>query len=219
MKRWTTEEEQFIIKNAKYDHRGFVCNYRELAELIGCDKSKIYFKIRRMRLKGQLFEIYWDDPINPPASSYSRMDEKRIISMYKSGCSTSVIAQELNRTEYAITNKLRKLFKEGRLSKRNRPYTKEDINLLIREIKFDENGYVKNVEYLTKILNRTKIQIFPKVCRLRKEGLIKTKPDRSKSNKNWYDAIKRQNELSYRLYLVKQKKPTSFADEVSTKQK
>jgi len=219
MKRWTTEEEQFIIKNAKYDHRGFVCNYRELAELIGCDKSKIYFKIRRMRLKGQLFEIYWDDPINPPASSYSRMDEKRIISMYKSGCSTSVIAQELKRTEYAITNKLRKLFKEGRLSKRNRPYTKEDINLLIREIKFDENGYVKNVEYLTKILNRTKIQIFTKVCILRKEGLIKTKPDRSKSNTNWYNAIKRQNELSYRLYLVKQKKPTSFADEVSTKQK
>lgn len=219
MKRWTTEEEKLLIKNAKYDHRGFVCNYRELTELIGCDKSNICSKIRRMRLEGKLFEIYWDDPINPPASSYSRMDEKRIISMYKSGCTISVIAQDLNRTEYAITNKLRKLFKEGRLSKRNRPYTTEDINLLIREIKFDENGYVKNVEYLTKVLNRTKIQIFPKICRLRKEGLIKTKPDRSKYNKNWYEPIKRQNELSYRLYLSKQKKPTSFADEVSTKQK
>lgn len=212
-KRWTTEEEKLLIKNAKYDHRGFVCNYRELTELIGCDKSNICSKIRRMRLEGKLFEIYWDDPINPPASSYSRMDEKRIISMYKSGCTISVIAQDLNRTEYAITNKLRKLFKEGRLSKRNRTYTTEDINLLIKEIKFDKNGYVKNVEYLTKVLNRTKIQIFPKICRLRKEGLIKTKPDRSKSNENWYDAIKRQNELSYRLYLSKQKEPQSSANE------
>ncbi len=220
MKRWTTEEEQFLIKNVKYDHRGFVCNGRELAELVGYDIKILYSKILRMRRKGQLFEIYWDDPINPPNAPFSCRDEERIINMYRTGCPIAVIAQELIRTESSIACKLTQLFKEGRLKPiRRRPYTEEDINLLIKEIKFDENGYVLNTEYLAKLLHRTKYQVFRKVCILRKEGLIKTIPDRSKANKNWHDAMKRQIDLSYRLYLSKQKKPTSFEDEVSTKQK
>lgn len=37
--KWTREEEQLLIQNVRYDHRGFVCNCNELAELLGIDKS------------------------------------------------------------------------------------------------------------------------------------------------------------------------------------
>ena len=191
-KRWTPEEEKLLIKNAKYDHRGFVCNYHELAELFGCDRKIVYTKVLRIRKKGQLFEIYWDDPIDPPAQPLTSREKERIISLYTAGCPLVTIAHELNQSEYAIVNKLNRLFKEGRLKpNRHRPYTKDDINLLLKEIKFDEN--------------RSKYQICRKISAMRKAGMIMTMPDRSKASKNWHDAMKRQIDLSYRLYLSKQK--------------
>lgn len=215
-KRWTSEEEKLLIKNAKYDHRGFVCNYHELAELFGCDRKIVYTKVLRMRKKGKLFEIYWDDPIDPPAQPLTSREKERIISLYTAGCPLVTIAHELNQSEYAIVNKLNRLFKEGRLKPdRHRPYTKEDINLLLKEIKFDENGYVLNTAYLARLLNRSKYQICRKISAMRKAGMIMTMPDRSKASKNWHDAMKRQIDLSYRLYLSKQKEPTSSANEVS----
>lgn len=217
MKLRTKEEEKLILKKIKYDHRGFVCNYHELAELVGCDRKIVYTKVLRMRRKGQLFEIYWDDPIDPPSRPLTSREKERIISLYTAGCPLVTIAQELEQTEYAITNKLNKLFKEGRLKpNRHRPYTKEDINLLLKEIEFDENGYVLNTAYLAKSLNREKHQIYRKISAMRKAGMITTMPDRSKASKNYHDAMKRQIDLSYRLYLSKQKQePTSSANEVS----
>ncbi len=156
--------------------------------------------------KGQLFEIYWDDPIDPPAQPLTSREKERIISLYTAGCPLVTIAHELNQSEYAIVNKLNRLFKEGRLKpNRHRPYTKDDINLLLKEIKFDENGYVLNTAYLARLLNRSKYQICRKISAMRKAGMIMTMPDRSKASKNWHDAMKRQIDLSYRLYLSKQK--------------
>lgn len=57
MKRWTKEEEKLILKKIKYDHRGFVCNYRELAELFGCEVKIMYSKVLRMRRKEQLLKF------------------------------------------------------------------------------------------------------------------------------------------------------------------
>lgn len=172
-KKWTPEEEKLLVANVKYDHRGFVCNYRELEKLINRNKKTIYNKVVCMRKKGHLFEVYWDDPINPPAPSYSFIEDKRIISMYKSGCPIAVIAQELNRTEAAITTRMTRLFKDGFLKPiRHRLYTTEDIKLLIAEIKFDENGYVKNADYLANMLNRSKSQLLTKIYELRKKVLL-----------------------------------------------
>lgn len=213
-KKWTPEEEKLLVANVKYDHRGFVCNYRELEKLINRNKKTIYNKVVCMRKKGHLFEVYWDDPINPPAPSYSCIEDKRIISMYKSGCPIAVIAQELNRTEAAITTRMTRLFKDGLLKPiRHRLYTTEDIKLLIAEIKFDENGYVKNADYLANMLNRSKSQLLTKIYELRKKGVINTTPDKSKSSKNWYDAMKKQIDISYQLYVAKQKEPQSSANE------
>ncbi|MGL9969390.1 hypothetical protein [Enterococcus sp. DIV1420a] len=194
------------MKKIKYDHRGFVCNGRELAELLGCEVKVIHSKVLRMRRKGQLFEIYWDDPIDPPAHPLTSREKERIISLYTAGCPLVTIAQELDQTEYAITNKINRLFKSGKLKpSRHRPYTKEDINLLLKEIKFDENGYVLNTEYLARILNRRKYQISRKIFDMRKAGMINTMPDKSKVNKNGYDAMKKQINISYQLYVAKQK--------------
>ncbi|EGO2679319.1 hypothetical protein M9773_000152 [Enterococcus faecalis] len=216
MKRWTKEEEKLILKKIKYDHRGFVCNYRELAELFGCEVKIIHSKVLRMRRKEQLFEIYWSDPINPPVHPFSSREKDRIISLYTAGCPIATIARELDQTESAITNKINRLFKSGKLKpNRHRPYTKEDINLLLKEIKFDENGYVLNMDYLARILNRRKYQISRKIFDMRKAGMIKTMPDKSKSSKNWYDAMKKQIDISYQLCVAKQKEPTSSANEVS----
>lgn len=48
-----------------------------------------------------------------------------------------------------------------------------------------------------------------------KKGVINTTPDKSKSSKNWYDAMKKQIDISYQLHVAKQKEPTSSANEVS----
>lgn len=219
-KKWTYEEEQIIIKNARYDHRGFICNCNELARLVGREVRYIYPKLFRMRKKGLLFEIYWDDPIDPPHVRYTAQEEKRIISMYESGCPTSIMAQELNRSELAIQNKLNLLRKTNKLQANRKPrYSKEDIELLIKKVQFDENGYVLNADLLAGLLHRSKGEIARKICMLRKEGKIKVKPDRTKASKNWYDAMKRQIDLSYQVYLDshKQKKLTPVAAEVSNK--
>lgn len=100
--KWTREEEQLLIQNVRYDHRGFVCNCNELAELLGIDKKRIWPKIHQMRKKDLIDEVYWDDPIEPPNKRYSQQEDKKIISMYQSGCPVTIIAQELNRTENAI---------------------------------------------------------------------------------------------------------------------
>ena len=218
-KKWTKEEEKIIIQKAKYDHRGFICNCNELARLVGREVKFIYPKLFRMRKKGLLFEVYWDDPINPPQERYSIQEEKRIISMYESGCPISIMAQELNRTELAIQNKLNILRKANRIQPNRKPrYSKEDIDLLIQKVKFDENGYVLNGDYLAGLLHRSKREIARKICMLRKEGKISVKPDRTKASKNWYDAMRKQIDLSYQIYLhSRKKKPTSVAPEVSQK--
>ncbi|MDT2383513.1 hypothetical protein P7D53_00615 [Enterococcus avium] len=217
-KLWTEEEEQMIIQNAKYDHRGFVCNCTELAELVGREVKFVYPKLHRMRKKGLLFEVYWDDPIEPPNARYSRAEEERIISMYKAGCPVSVMAEELNRTETAVSGKLNTLRKANRIKPIRKPrYTKEETDLLITKVEFDENGYVLNADRLAGLLHRSKKEIARKICMLRKDGKISIKPDRTKASKNWYDAMKKQIDLSYQIYLHSQKKPTSVAAEVSNK--
>ena len=44
-KKWTPEEEKLLVENVKYDHRGFVCNYRELEKLINRNRKTIYNKV------------------------------------------------------------------------------------------------------------------------------------------------------------------------------
>ena len=203
----------------KYNHKGFVSNAKELAELTGADMKSIHHKIYRMRQQGKLFEIYWEDPIEPPNLKYSKKDEERILRMYKHGCSVSEMAKILGRTESSLYNKIHLLRKESRLSTfRKRKYTEKEIDLLLRHIKFDENGYVFNIDELVNLLHRSKNNLFRKICVLRKSGVIEVKPDHSKASQNWYDTMKRQIEISYQLYLSTQKKPTSVAPEVSNKQ-
>lgn len=125
--KWTREEEQLLIQNVRYDHRGFVCNCNELAELLGIDKKRIWPKIHQMRKKDLIDEVYWDDPIEPPNKRYSQQEDKKIISMYQSGCPVTIIAQELNRTENAIRCRLNIMKKNGQLeSNRKRRYTKRE---------------------------------------------------------------------------------------------
>lgn len=217
-KKWCKEEEQVIIQNVKYDHRGFVCNCNELAKLVDREVKFIYSKLFRMRKKGLLFEVYWDDPINPPNARYSYSEEERIISMYESGCPVSIMAQKLNRTELAIQNKLNLLCKANKIQPNRKPrYSKEDLDLLIQKVEFDENGYVLNSDYLAGALHRSKGEIARKICMLRREGKISVKPDRTKTNSNWHDAMKKQIDLSYQIYLHSKKKLTPDAAEVSSK--
>jgi hypothetical protein len=216
--KWTREEEQLLIQNVRYDHRGFVCNCNELAELLGIDKKRIWSKIHQMRKKDLIDEVYWDDPIEPPNKRYSQQEDKKIISMYQSGCPVTIIAQELNRTENAIRCRLNIMKKNGQLeSNRKRRYTKREVELLISEIKFDKNGYVLNIDYLTRLLHRPKHELFRKICLLRKQGEITIKPDRTKASQNWYDVMKKQIDNHHKLIAARysyQKKTRSPASKI-----
>lgn len=153
-----------------------------------------------MRKKDLIDEVYWDDPIKPPNKRYSQQEDKKIISMYQSGCPVTIIAQELNRTENAIRCRLNIMKKNGQLeSNRKRRYTKREVELLISEIKFDKNGYVLNIDYLTRLLHRPKHELFRKICLLRKQGEITIKPGRTKASQNWYDVMKKQIDNHHKL--------------------
>lgn len=212
---WIPEQEELLIEHVRFDHRGFVCNVSELQKLLKEPKKAIDHKVRQLRKSGVLEQIYWDDPIEPIRREYTNWEDAKIIHGTKIGRTAKEMANDLERTTKSIHARQSILRKAGKLDYyRKMNYSPFEDTLIMEKTKFDEFGYVLNIEEVSSLLHRTKKSVYNRIYILRKQGRITVYPDHSRTNENSAIAMKKFKDLCYPHKI----KPTSVAPEVSHKQ-
>lgn len=189
---WLPEKEKTLIENVRFDHRGFVCNVPELQKLLKESKKAIDHKVRQLRNVGVLEKIYWEDPIEPIRKEYSNREDSKIIYGTKIGRTAKEMAKDLGRTEKSVYDRQLVLRKTGRLDTYNKVnYSEFEDQLIIKNIKFDEFGFVSNSEELSRMLHRSKKSICNRIYILRQRKRIIVNPDHSRTNMNSKIAMQR----------------------------
>lgn len=203
-RKWTEQEIHQLKMKVKFDERGFVGNTQELSELFGRSRKLVCWKVEFLRKKGELPSIYYDDPLYPIRRSYTEREDRFIVRALESGAYVEDIANTLYRSIKSIYHRIGKLRKNCGIDYRVRKWTKAETASLLNRIKFDEHGYLANVNELMRLTGRTRIAIYKKVELLRKDGEIKTLPDKSHTNQ----AGRAAHEYYYQLYVRTKKEPT-----------
>lgn len=199
--KWTDEEVQILIDNLQFDHHGFTKNKKEMMSLLpNRSKSSISTKITYLRKIGKLPGTDLDDPITPHMRPYSKYEDKIIIDALRAGTSCQEIADTLGRSYSAVTTKLSRLRKKrADPPYKTRSYTDDEVKVIMESIRFDEFGFANNTDELAKMLSRSRLQMGQKIANMRKAGLIKIKPNRTKSgiSSNTRETFGRENELCF----------------------
>lgn len=215
-KKWTPEKEKTFIENVKYDYRGFICNYNELAQILSIEVNSLRGKAHRLRIVGKIPTIYWDDPITPMPQKYSEKETQLMIEMYQAGYSTRVIAKRLGRSHRAIRTRIQVLKQRKLVGCKQKRWTVEEDELLLQLVLFDPYGYTANMKELTERLNRSKKSVEKRILRLRQAHKISVLPDRTKPCRGSSNVMRKQINVVYqtkRSIKINKKEPTSFADE------
>ena len=211
LKKWTDQDITLIKKIVKFDDQNFVSNVQELSELLGVTRSSIYQKIYRLRKTGELPDIYYDDPIYPVRAAYTDRDDHFIINAYKSGAYIKDIAEALGRSEKSVWGRIQKLRNNLTSEYRVKRWSDEECELLVACSKFDQYGYLANVNELMRVTGRSRQAIFKKIELFRKAGKIKTLPDRTHTN----EGSKAVFDYYYQIQFCSKQKPTPVPASVS----
>lgn len=210
-RKWTAQEICLLKMKVKFDERGFVSNSQELSEIFDRSRKLVCWKVEFLRKKGELPTIYYDDPLYPIRRRYTDQEDRFIINALKSGVYVEDIASALGRTNKSIYHRIGKLRSIYGINYRVQRWTKAEEAELVECIKFDEHGYLANVNELMRLTGRTRIAIYKKVELLRKDGVIKTLPDRSHTNQ----AARAAHNYYYQLHVCTKKEPTPVPASVS----
>lgn len=202
-KNWTTKEITYIKKHALFAETNAVLNVDQLAKKLSRPIKSVEMKIYKMRKDGQLPETDYTKSFESTGRKFSPDEDKRIIAMYKQEETYKDIGKSLGRSEQSIAGRIIRLKKDGKIKQKNpkKTWSEKEIQLIIENIQFDENGFVSNYPMLTRlVINKRFTQIQQKVSRLRKEGLISVKADRSKTSIKSKEAMDKFNEARFAQY-------------------
>lgn len=170
-KTWTTKEISYIQKNALFAETNEILNVAELAKKLSRSSKSVETKTYNMRKDGLLPAIDRTKAFDSSYRPFTPKEDKRIIAMVKQGATYSEICDATGRTKHSITTKIARLRKDGKLQHYSQTHWSEkQIQLIIENIQFDENGYVSNYAELAQIVDKRYTQVQQKVNRLRKEG-------------------------------------------------
>lgn len=204
---WTDKEVAKLRRRILLAETNEVINIPELAKALNKKESAIKDKIHWLRERGELARadrsLQFDDYRRP----YTEREEQMLIHMYKQELSLNYMAEKLNRTIPGIQGKLSNLRRQGKLANRIKIWTNEEVKFLIRSLRFDSYGYTTNVKDISEILNLSYEQVSWKVKGLRKEGVIRILPDKTKTSVNsteaFYEYMKQFNEKRHISYKIK----------------
>lgn len=192
-----------------------VLNIPELAKKLQRSEKAVSKRIYLMRKDGELPKVERDRSFDSKGRPWTASEEKRLIAMHKQGASYQEIADALGRTKLACANKGAKLTKSGKLKiPKKCSWSQQDIEKLIRNIQFDENGYVSNYTDLSRLLGKRYEQITQKVSLLRKDGRISQQADRTKTSVKSRKAMDKFNET--RFAYIPKKEEKQMEQEISS---
>lgn len=226
VKNWTTKEIQYLKKNALLAETNVVLNVEQLAKKLGRSVKSVDLKVYKLRQDGQFPPTDFSKSFDPRGRRFTESEDKRIITMYRQQETYKAIGESLDRTEQAIAGRIMRLKKLGKLKQgnHNKRWTQKEEEVLLANIKFDENGYCCNHAELARLCNRTFEQVNRKLNDLRKKGLITVMPDRSKTSAKSKKAMDRFNDARF-AHIPKKKEdvpvtgPTEKLSDVSIESK
>lgn len=205
MKNWTTKEIQYLKKNALFAETNVVLNVEQLAKKLGRSAKSVDVKIYKLRRDGQFPPTDFSKSFDPRGRRFTENDDKRIMAMYKNGATYKEIGDSLDRSEQSIAGRIARLKKNGKLKQTavQRNWTQKEVDILLANIKFDENGFCCNHAELGRLCNRTFEQIVGKINRLRKEGVLE-KPKKGTTSIKSKETMNRFNDARF-AHIPKQK--------------
>lgn len=178
MKNWTTKEIQYLKKHALLAETNVVLNIDQLAKKLGRSSKSVDLKIYKLRRDGQFPATDFSKAFDPKGRKFTDAEDKRIIAMYKKGESYADIGNSLDRSSQSIAGRIARLKKIGKMKHTTvqKNWTQNEVDILLSNIQFDENGYCCNHAKLGRLCNRTYEQVVGKINRLRKDGTISLSP-------------------------------------------
>ncbi|MGX7132377.1 helix-turn-helix domain containing protein [Enterococcus songbeiensis] len=202
MKNWTTKEIQYLKKNALLAETNVVLNAEELAKKLGRSPKSIDAKIYKLRRDNQFPQTDFSKSFDPKGRKFTDSEDKRIISMYKKGESYEDIGNSLDRSRQSIAGRITRLKKIGKLKQTavQKNWTQNEVDILLSNIQFDENGYCCNHTELGRLCNRTYEQVAGKINRLRRDRTISTSPKTGTTSINAKKSMNRFNDARFAAY-------------------
>lgn len=197
MKNWTTKEIQYLKKNALLAETNVVLNIEQLAKKLGRSAKSVDVKIYKLRRDGQFPPTDFSKSFDPKGRKFTDTEDKRIIAMYKKGEIYRDIGDSLGRSEQSIAGRIMRLKKIGKIKQPKKQWNQNEVDILLENIKFDENGFCCNHAELARLCNRTFEQVNRKLNSLRRKGVITVMPDRSKTSVKSKKAMNRFNDARF----------------------
>lgn len=199
MKNWTTKEIQYLKKNALLAETNIVVNVEELAKRLGRSPKSVDTKIYKLRRDGQFPQTDFSKSFDPKGRKFTDSEDKRIISMYKKGESYEEIGNSLDRSKQSIAGRIARLKKIGKLKPTavQKNWSQKEVDILLSNIQFDQNGYCCNHTELGRLCNRTYEQVVGKINRLRKDGIISLTPKSGTTSIKSKNAMNRFNDARF----------------------
>ncbi len=212
-RKWTDQEIRLLKNKVVFNEQGMTKNSIELSVLFGREIGAIYRTVYKLRKEGELPEIYYDDPIYPIRRNYTSREDRFIANAFKSGTPVREIAEVLDRSESSVYSRIVKLRDLQIIDYRLQKWSENECALLVAHSKFDQYGYLANVNELMRLTSRSRYSVFKKIELMRKNGEIQVLPDRSHTNQ----ASKAVSNYYYQLHVCTKKQPTPVTASVDEK--
>lgn len=196
-KNWTTKEIQYLKKNALFAETNEVLNIPEMAKKLNRTVVSVRSKLYHLQRSEELPKIDRSKSFDTFGKPWTTKEDKRLIAMKKSGATHSEIGEQLERSKVSVDNRVHRLKESGKIKKSKILWTEDEVQLVLDNIKFDENSFVSNYDELSRLVKKRYDQIYAKVSRLRKEGVITEAPKQGTTSVKSKQAMNRFNDARF----------------------
>ena len=197
MRQWTTKDMQYLISHSLLAETNEVLNIPEMAKKLKRSPAAVSKKICNIRKNGDLPQVDRFKAFDSKGRPWNADEDRKLIAMKKGGSSHKEIAEALDRPVSSINNRSNRLSRKKKMNPNRVQWTSEEIQKLVENIAFDENGFVSNYSELSRIVGKRYEQVQTKVSRLRKDGLISILPEDGTTSEKSKQAMNRFNDARF----------------------
>lgn len=196
-KNWTTKEIQYLKKSALLAETNEVLNIADMARKLNRTAQSVQSKVYYLQRSEELPRIDRSKSFDIAGKPWSKKEDKRLIAMKKNGSTHAEIAEHLGRTENSVVSRVHRLKNSGKVKNIRNRWTDEEIQLILDHVKFDSNGFVCNYDELARLVRKQLQQVYTKISRLRKEGVITEAPKQGTTSVKAKESMTRFNDARF----------------------